>query len=148
MADRKTNETNRARKVQIFKWLAKKHRCKIRLVRDFIVDSSKKKSEFVKIVLDREDGISFTLMTNKKPSSSGIRPKLTVVEVPAPSWDVSYADVLDWVLETMEKNESDCWLVDVWSNRYIGLFLKKGTALEELDIEFDMSWRDVFSKRA
>ena len=118
------------------------------MVRDFIVDSSKKKSEFVKIVLDREDGISFMLMANKKPSSSGIRPKLTVVEVPAPSWDVSYADVLDWVLETMEKNESDCWLVDVWSNRYIGLFLKKGTALEELDIEFDMSWRDVFSKRA
>lgn len=141
-------KTSRAKKVWIFKWLAKKHRCNVRLVRDFTVDGSKK-NEFAKIILDREDGISFMLMARIKPSSSSIHPKIAAVEVPIPSWDIfSYADVLAGVLETMEKNESDCWLVDVWSRRYIGLFLKRGTTLEELEIAFDLTWQDVFNKRA
>ena len=133
-------KTIKEKKVWIFKWLAEKHRCKVRLARCFFADKGKKR-EFNKIMLDREDGISFLLMTNKKPSSSSIRPKLAAVEVPA-KWNTSYADVLEVVLKTMEKNGSDCWLV---GRRHIGLFLKKGTSLEELEIEFDLTWRDIMT---
>ena len=33
---------------------------------------------------------------------------------------------------------------DGWFIQRTGPFLKKGTTLEELSIEFDLSWRDVF----
>lgn len=57
---------------------------------------------------------------------------------------VSYADVLDAVLKAMNKNNSACWMISKSFLTHRKMFLKKGTTIEELAIEFDMEWRDVF----
>ena len=85
-------KTSRARKVWIFKWLVKKHRCKPHLEKDFFFTSDRKKHEVFNIVLDREDGKSFKLMINVKPKLDGIRTLPTVVTIPA-KYNISYADV-------------------------------------------------------
>ena len=59
-------------------------------------------------------------------------------------YNLSYADVLDEIIRAIKKNDSDCWMSDGRFIQRTGPFLKKGTTLEELSIEFDLSWRDVF----
>lgn len=148
---RKRKENNKAKKVWIFKWLLKKNGCcGVHLVKDFSRKNGKK-TAFFKVIVDMDDSKSslsptssslvLTVDIQPDPSFSAI---LAPVEVPC-KYNVSYADVLDSVLEAMKKNGSDCWMSDEWSNPHIHLFLKKGTSLEELKIGFDLSSRDVVS---
>ena len=55
-------------------------------------------------------------------------------------YNLSYADVLDEIIRAMKKkNDSNCWMIDGWFIQRTGPFLKKGTTLEELLIEFGLS---------
>ena len=123
----------------------KKHGClEVHLERGFYGTKDSKKSEFCKVILDMDDGKRFTL-------GIGIRQKClklptvfySVFMIPF-KYNISYADVLDEIMRAMEKNSSDCWMSDGWSNQHFGPFLKRDSTLEGLSIEFDLSSRDVF----
>lgn len=140
---KKKKENSKAKKVWIFKWLLKKNGCcGVRLVKDFSKKNGKK-TAFLKVIADIDDGKSLVLTVDTQPDLSFLRRTvLAPVEVPC-KYNVSYADVLDSVLKAMKKNGSDCWLSDSWSNRHVSLFLKKDISLDELKIGFDLSSRDV-----
>ena len=139
-------KTSKAKKVWIFKWLLKKNGCReIHLKKDFFKTKKNKKVEFFKVILDMNDYKSFTLMVDVRPDPKISRTVLESLEIPF-KFNVSYADVLDGILKAMKKNDSDCWMSDNWSNRHVGPFLKKDITMEELEIEFDLSWRDAFIK--
>ena len=143
---KKKKKTSKAKKVWIFKWLLKKHGCKdVHLVKDFFKTKRGKRIEFFKIILDMNDGKSFMFMINIRPDPKTSRTVLASPAIPY-KYNISYADVLDGILKLMKKNDSDCWLSDGWSNRHVSLFLKKDVTIEELEIEFDLSWRDAFGK--
>ena len=130
---------SKAKKVWIFKWLLKKHGCLgVHLEKNFFKTEKNKKVEFFKVILDMNDGKKFVLGFDSCPI-----PKRVLFTIPF-KFNISYADVLDEILKAMKKNNSDCWMSDNWVTHHIGPFLKKNTTLEELSIEFDLSWRDVF----
>lgn len=132
--------TSRARKVWIFKWLLKKSGCKgIRLEKDFLKDKGKR-IDFFRVVLYMDNGKTLMLMVERKQYRNFKRN----VMIPY-RYNISYADVLDGILKEMKKNGSDCWMMhDNWSNQPAGTFLKKNATIEELEIEFDLSWKDFF----
>ena len=136
-------KTSKARKVWIFKWLLKKNRCLgVHLERGFFETKENKKTEFCKVILDMDDGNRFMLgfyIRQKGPKL----PMVSALMIPF-KYNLSYADVLDEIMRAMKKNGGDCWMSDGWANQHVGPFLKKSTTLEELSIEFDLSWRDVF----
>ena len=136
----------------------KKNRClEVHLERGFFGTKENKKTEFCKVILDMDDGKRFTLgidihRENKIDiSQKGHRlPKViyshmiySAFMIPF-KYNFSYADVLDEIIKAMEKNDSDCWMIDGWSNQHFGPFLKRDSTLEGLSIEFDLSSRDVF----
>ena len=61
------------------------------------------------------------------------------------AYNISYADILDGSMKAMKKNNSDCWMSNGWSNKRVCHFLKRDATIEELAIEFDLSFRDVFN---
>ena len=131
------------KKVQIFKWLVKKHNCTIDFERDFFCKDPKKKTQktwFATPKLSRSGKI-FALFAASKESLA------TVLHVSLPSKHaaLSYADVLDALLDKIKKAGSDCWLGSgSWPYTRAEVFLPKDTTLEELCIEFDLAWRDSF----
>ena len=139
--------TDKARKVWIFKWLLKKNRCLgVHLEKDFFKTKTKKngkKVEVFKVILDKDDGKRFMLGFYVRPNPKIPRTVFSTLAVPF-KHNVSYADILDGILDAMEKSGSDCWMNDGLALERVGLFLKKGTTLEELSIEFDLSKREVF----
>ena len=136
--------TSRARKVWIFKWLLKKHRCTVCLEKEFFKQDGKRVA-FFRAVLLRQDGKVFKLIVSSNSNGTKSRASQMAVVVPC-ELDISYADVLDCIIETVEKNGGACWMVNAgWPPMDDCLFLREGVSLEELAIEFDMTWRDVFN---
>ena len=136
-------KTIKEKKVWIFKWLLKKNRClEAHLERGFYGTKENKKAEFCKVILEMDDGKGFTLGFDIHQKGPKL-PMVSALMIPF-KCNLSYADVLDEILVAMKKNDSDCWMSDGWANQHVGPFLKKGTTLEEMSIEFDLSWRDVF----
>ena len=134
--DMTAKKTSRARKVWIFKWLLKKNGCKgISLEKDFFFKDRSKRIDFFKVVLCMDNGKTLMLMVDRQQDRNFKR----TIMVPY-RYNISYADVLDGILEEMKKNDSDCWMMsNSWPNRRTSTFLKKDVTMEELEIEFDLS---------
>ncbi len=65
----------------------------------------------------------------------------SIVHFPCSSGSLSYSDVLDKILAMMKKTRGECYLRDSYLD--YRLFLPKGTTLESLAIEFDLTWRST-----
>ena len=132
------------KKVQIFKWLLKKHNCEVRFDYDWGGKEPKKKTQkiwFTTPKLSRDGKEDFVLTTSSRDFPASI---LSVM-LPSKHAALSYADVLDALLDRIKKDKSDCYLVDFgWPHHKKELFLPKDATLEELCIEFDLAWRDAF----
>lgn len=138
-------KTSKAKKVWIFKWLLKKHGCLgVHLERGFFETEKSKRVELCKVILDMATGKRFTLGIDVRQEGPEMPSVLCSAFMVPFKCNLSYADVLDEIMRAMEKNDSDCWMSDGWANPHIGPFLKRGIALEELSIEFDLTWRDAF----
>ena len=130
------------KKVQIFKWLVKKHNCTVDFERDFFWKDRKKKTKtwLVTPKLSR-DGKDYVLCVVSKEFPTAV----LSVNLPSKHATLSYADVLDALLDKIKKAGSDCWLGSGgWPYTRAEVFLPKNTTLEELCVEFDLAWRDDF----
>ena len=130
------------KKVQIFKWLVKKHNCTIDFERDFFWKDRKKKTKTWLITpkLSR-NGKDYVLCVVSKEFPTAV----LSVNLPSKHATLSYADVLDALLDKIKKARSDCWLgFGGWPYTRVEVFLSKDTTLEKLCIEFDLAWRDAF----
>ena len=138
----KKSSVSKAKRVQIFKWLLKKHGCTVELQDKY----EGKKGEFIIPVLFKGASrytLAFEMDVEKAKSlSTGLGKCLETVRVP---WkhNISYADILDRILKLMKKNDSACWLLDFWHETKERAFIERDATIESLAIEFDMSWRDV-----
>lgn len=139
----KKSSVSKAKRVQIFKWLLKKHGCTVELQ-----DKHEgKKGETITPVLFKCTS-RYTLALDmdaekaKSLPTTRLRKCLETVRVPW-KYNISYADILDRILKLMEKNDSACWLLDFWHETRERAFIERGATIESLAIEFDMSWRDV-----
>lgn len=138
MTHKDKESISNARKVWIFKMLLKKHGCKVRLDKDFRFASSGQKIEFFRVILDMQNGKTCVLTVMTKHG-------LALIEIPY-KYNISYADVLDSILDAMKKTKSDCELRSINRWHYIneeGVFLKKDVSLEELNIELDLAYLNV-----
>ena len=123
----------------------KKHGClEVHLERGFYGTKDSKKTEFCKVILDINDGKRFTFGIGICQKCLKLLTVFYSVFMIPFKCNISYADVLDEIMKAMEKNDSDCWMIDGWSNQHFGPFLKRDSTLEGLSIEFDLSSRDVF----
>ena len=102
MTHKDKESTSNARKVWIFKMLLTKHGCKVRLDKDFRFASSGQKIEFFRVILDMQNGKTCILTVMTKHG-------LALIEIPY-KYNISYADVLDSILDAMKKTKSDCEL--------------------------------------
>lgn len=142
---------SKAKKVWILKNLLKKHRCSIQLEKDFIRKKDGSKHLVFNVVLNQEGGRSFRLIiekNKKKYQQSGAR-STYAISIPYNDF-ISYADVLDAILKIMKRNDSDCMMVEKSSISMskILIFLNKGVTLEELAIEFDLTYRDFYPAKS
>lgn len=130
------------KKVQIFKWLVKKHNCTVDFEHDFFWKDRKKKTKtWLATPKLSRDGKDLVLTTSSKNFSNSV----VSLNLPSKHATLSYADVLDALLAEVKRNESDCWLTETgWPYQRKELFLPKDATLEELCIEFDLAWRDAF----
>ena len=131
------------KKVQIFKWLVKKHNCMIDFERDFFCKDPKKKTQKTWFATPKlyRNGKDFVLTTTSKNSLASVMS----INLPSKHAALSYADVLDALLDKIKKAGSDCWLGSYgWPYTREELFLPKNATLEKLCIEFDLAWRDAF----
>lgn len=135
------------KKVYIFKWLLKKHSCTVSFDYNYHWTNPKKKTQkiwFATPKLFRKgSNKEFVLATASKNFSS-----LAVsIRLPSKQATLSYADVLDTLLAEVKSSGSDCWLVDAgWPYHRKELFLSKDATLENLAIEFDLSWSEIMPK--
>lgn len=131
------------KKVQIFKWLVKKHNCTVDFERDFFWKDRKKKTKSwlatPKLYRGEKD---FVLCVASKEFPTTV----LSINLPSKHASLSYADVLDALLAKIKKVGGNCWLgSDDWPyTRGEELFLPKDITLEKLCIEFDLAWRDAF----
>ena len=137
----KKSSVSKAKKVQIFKWLLKKHGCTVELEEKY----EGKMGEVVTPVLFK-DSSRYTLVLDidaveAKSLSTGLRKCPETVRLPW-KYNISYADILDKILKMMKKNDSACWLWECWHWTRERVFIERGATIESLAIEFDMSWRD------
>jgi len=142
MKEDKSFAVSAYKKVQIFKWLVKKHNCVVDFDYSYCWENSKKTQKiwFATPKLSR-NGRDFVLTTTTENFSASV---LSVM-LPSKHAALSYAEVLDTLLVEVKTNESDCYLAEVgWPYHREELFLPKGTTLEELCIEFDLTWKDAF----
>lgn len=130
------------KKVQIFKWLVKKHNCTVDFEHDFFWKDRKKKTKsWLATPKLSRDGKDLVLTTSSKNFSNSV----VSLNLPSKHATLSYADVLDALLDKIKKAGSDCWLgFGSWPYTRAEVFLPKDTTLEELCIEFDLAWRDSF----
>lgn len=138
---------SRAKKVQIFKWLLRKHDCIVELQRDFVKVHGKKIPIVAPMLFRRKHGMALKLVINsrvkqKKSEGGGFFLVARAVAIPCRDGIISYADVLDWILKLMKKNESDCRIGDSWKWTEDEVLLPKGTTIEALAIDFDVAGRD------
>lgn len=146
---RKKTSVEKAKRVQIFKWLLKKHRCSVSLEKSF-ANTNGKKTWFFTVHLHGKDAEEHVLCVDKNVKLDADAAKTFGIQTFAESIYVrckdivSYVDVLDAILDAMSRNNSACWMVSKSFHAPRKMFLKKGTTLEELAVEFDMEWRDVF----
>ena len=123
----------------------KKHGClEAHLERGFFGTKENKKTEFCKVILDMDGGKRFTFRISIRQKCLKLPTVFYSVFMIPFKYNTSYADVLDEIMRAMEKNGSDCWMIDGWSSHHFGPFLKRDSTLEGLSIEFDLSSRDVF----
>ena len=131
------------KKVQIFKWLLKKHGCTVVFERQFWWEDPKTKTEKIWFAVPKlfKDGKDFMLHVVSKEFPA----KILSVPLPSKMAALSYADVLDALLAEVKRTESDCYLVPTsWPYHGEEIFLLKDATLEGLCIEFDLAWRDAF----
>lgn len=131
------------KKVYIFKWLLKSHNCEVHFDCDWQWKDPKKKTQKIWFATPKlsRDGRDLVLYVASKDSPATV----LSVNLPSKHASLSYADVLDTLLETIKKAGSDCFLgADGWPYTRVEVFLPKDTTLEGLCIEFDLAWRDAF----
>ena len=143
---------SKAKKAQIFKWLVRKHGCSSIELQSSWTTVQEKKVQIVcptffmhgsdaplQLVVDCK-------LKNKKFEVEGFYTSETIVYIPCRDGIISYADVLDWILALMKKNDSECRLRTKPQYFSSIVFLKKGTTLENLAVEFDLAWPEVMSR--
>ena len=143
MKESKSSAVPAYKKVQIFKWLLKKHNCEIRFDYSYYWKDPKKKTQKIWSATPKlsRDGKDLVLTTSSKNFSNLV----VFVKLPSKQVTLSYADVLDALLAEVKRDESDCWLTEAgWPYQRKALFLSKDATLEGLCIEFDLAWRDAF----
>ena len=144
----KKTSVSKAKRVQIFKWLLKKHGCTVELQDKYECKKGEITTPVLFITPVLFKGSSrYTLALDidaekAKSLSTGLKKCLETVRVPW-KYNISYADILDNILKLMKKNDSACWLLESWHEMRERAFIERGATIESLAIEFDMSWRDV-----
>lgn len=131
------------KKVQIFKWLLKKHNCTIDFDYSYYWKDYKTKTQKIWFATPKltRNGRDFVLYVASKELPATV----LSVYLPSKMATLSYADVLDTLLDKIKKVGSDCFLgADGWPYTRTEVFLPKNTTLEGLCVEFDLAWRDVF----
>lgn len=131
------------KKVQIFKWLLKKHNCTIDFDCNYCWKDPKTKTQkiwFATPKLTRNGRVLVLYVASKEFPATVLS-----VRLPSKHAALSYADVLDALLDKIKKVGSDCFLGSGgWPYTRVEVFLPKNITLEELCIEFDLTWRDAF----
>ena len=88
---------SKAKKVWIFKWLLKKHRCSMQLEKNFIRQKDGSKHLVFTVVLTQEGGGLFNLIIEKNKNKKPWPHVDYAISIPYNDY-VSYADVLDTIL--------------------------------------------------
>lgn len=125
------------KKVQIFKWLVKKHNCTADFDYGYYWKDSKTKSQKIWFATPKlfRNGRNLILYV----ASEEYPATILSVSLPSKHAVLSYADVLDALLDKIKKVGGDCFIgYDLKTE----VFLPKDTTLEKLCIEFDLAWRD------
>ena len=137
---------SKAKKVQIFKWLLKKHGCTPGLEFMTVENAVGQKVRLAVPVA----------VTKTSDPFFGCQPWRFAVEMPkeAPlfkllsfqhlngcsSGAISYADVFDEILEQMEKCKSNCFITRTeWRGPNCEIFLERDISWEALLVEFDLA---------